>query len=72
MVSENKSSNDKFIGVSFRYGMIASILMILLTMLFFWISGAGSRPVIVWNHFILLIVCIMVLRDIEVTLKVVT
>ncbi len=54
MISEN--NNITITTISIRNGLVASILMMLLTMLFFWISGAGSSPVIVWNHFILLIV----------------
>ncbi len=42
--------------LSIQYGLIASVLMVILTLMFFWISGAGSNPVIVWNHFILFFV----------------
>ena len=57
MISEHKDYNSKsYLFSSIRYGLIASILMIVLTILFFLITGAGSRPVIVWNHIILLII----------------
>ena len=57
MASEHKDYNNKSsMSSSIRSGFIASILMIILTMSFYWISGAGSRPVIVWNHIVLLII----------------
>ena len=57
MASEHKDYNNKSsMSSSIRFGLIASILMIILTMSFYWISGAGSRPVIVWNHIVLLII----------------
>ena len=57
MASEHKDYNNKSsMSSSIRSGFIASILMIILTMSFYWILGAGSRPVIVWNHIVLLII----------------
>ena len=70
MTSEHKNYNSKsYLFSSIRFGLIASILMIILTMSFYWISGAGSRPVIVWNHFILLIVMYSGVKVYKNTLK---
>ena len=56
MSSEKNPFPKNFLAISALYGLISAILMILLTLAYFYVSGSGNTPVIIWNYLLLAIV----------------
>jgi hypothetical protein len=44
-----------FFAISFRYGIFSAVIMAALTLIFYMIIGSSSRPLLVWNYIILLL-----------------
>jgi len=56
-MSKKKSAFPKnFLAISLKTGIISAIIMSLSTIIIYLINGSASRPVLIWNHFVLLIV----------------
>jgi len=53
MSSTKTAFPENFAAISLRYGLISGILMALLTLFFFYISGSANTPVIIWNYIFL-------------------
>lgn len=60
-----KKSTGKSLSLSIQWGFKASILMILLTLVLYFITGSGYRPVPIWNHFLLLIMLFISVNSIK-------
>ncbi len=53
MSSKKMPFPKNFAAISLLYGVISAVLMALLTLAFYYVSGSGSTPVIIWNYLIL-------------------
>ncbi len=56
MPSKKVPFPQKFIAISLQYGIISAVFMSMLTLLFFYISGTGNTPVIIWNYLVFTLV----------------
>ena len=56
MPSQKTPFPQKFLALSLRYGIISAVFMSILTLLFFYFSGTGNTPVIIWNYLVITLV----------------
>lgn len=61
---KNKTPFPKrFFAISLRTGLISALLMAILTLIFYYTTGPASRPVLIWNHLILLFVMYFAVKN---------
>jgi len=60
-----KNPSRKAVNLSFLWGIKAGFYMILLTLLLYFVTGSGYRPVPVWNHFLLLFIMFIAINSLK-------
>jgi hypothetical protein len=58
-----------FFSISFKYGIFSALIMAVLTFIFYMIIGSASRPVLVWNYIILLLMMYFSVKEYRNKLK---